>query len=186
MHNHLKSEFGMTKFLNIINDEKGVSLLPALVILLIGTLIGLAATSTTTFEINTASNERIYKRNFFRADATNQLGSQRIEDSDLDDLRERNHDWMTDFNGQYDFYLDENNWCTQAMVDSGDCIAADINGGDGAIADTRFMVVDHGGAPGTEISMGSPFMHELGVYARYDSAQPRSRVIIQTKYRKKY
>ena len=170
----------MTYLKKHVQNEHGVSLLPTLIILLIGTVIGLAATSTSMFEIQTASNDRIYKRNFFRTDATNQLASQLIQNSTLDDLRDQNHDWMTIFDQSPDWYFDENNWIT-------DPSDPNVNAGDGSVdtPNTRFMVVELGGAAGTEISLGSPFMHALGVYSRYDSNAPQSRVIIQTEYRRK-
>ncbi len=52
-----------------LQNEKGVSLIVALMILLVLTLIGITAISTTTFETNIAGNERLYNRAFYTADA---------------------------------------------------------------------------------------------------------------------
>jgi hypothetical protein len=49
--------------------QKGVSLVIALIILLILTLIGISAISTTTFETNIAGNERLYNKAFYTSDA---------------------------------------------------------------------------------------------------------------------
>jgi len=49
--------------------QKGVSLVIALMILLVLTLIGISAISTTTFETNIAGNERLYNRAFYTSDA---------------------------------------------------------------------------------------------------------------------
>jgi len=54
---------------NHIKNQKGVSLVIALMILLVLTLIGISAISTTTFETNIAGNVRLYNRAFYTADA---------------------------------------------------------------------------------------------------------------------
>ena len=52
-----------------LQNENGVSLVVALLILLVLTLIGITAISTTTFETNIAGNQRLYNRAFDTADA---------------------------------------------------------------------------------------------------------------------
>ena len=54
---------------SILQDNKGVSLVIALLILLVLTLLGISAISTTTFETNIAGNERLYNRAFYSSDA---------------------------------------------------------------------------------------------------------------------
>jgi len=49
--------------------ERGAVLIAALLMLLILTLIGISAVSTTTYETNIAGNERLYNRSFYAADA---------------------------------------------------------------------------------------------------------------------
>ena len=164
-------------------NEHGVSMIPTLIVLFIATLIGIAASTTSNFEMKVANNDRLYKQNFFRADGSNQEASQLIENSTDEELQGRTHDWLDLANQPPDWYIEESNWCAQSNVDAGDCLLADKNSEDGDIPNTRFMVVDHGGAPGAEISMGSPYMHEMGVYGRYDNDAPRGRVVIETGYR---
>ena len=53
----------------ILRDHNGVSLVIALMILLVLTLIGISAISTTTFETNIAGNNRLYNRAFYSSDA---------------------------------------------------------------------------------------------------------------------
>ncbi len=57
------------KYRHTLRNQKGVSLVVALMILLVLTLIGISALSTTTFETNIAGNERLYNRAFYTADA---------------------------------------------------------------------------------------------------------------------
>lgn len=54
---------------NNLKNQKGVSLVIALLILLVLTLLGISAISTTTFETNIAGNERLYNRAFYSSDA---------------------------------------------------------------------------------------------------------------------
>ena len=55
--------------LSVFQDDSGVSLVIALLILLVLTLIGISAISTTTFETNIAGNNRLYNRAFYSSDA---------------------------------------------------------------------------------------------------------------------
>lgn len=52
----------------LMNDQKGIALVIALIMLLILTLIGLSAIGTTTFESNIAGNQRVYNTAFYTAD----------------------------------------------------------------------------------------------------------------------
>ncbi len=52
-----------------IKNQRGVSLVIALLILLVLTILGISAISTTTFETNIAGNERLYNRAFYTSDA---------------------------------------------------------------------------------------------------------------------
>ncbi len=74
------------------------------------------------------------------------------------------------------------------MADDGVCDSGKINAADGTLDNTRYLVVDRGGVRGlVDITMrGKPFMHEMGVYGRYDNDRPRGRVIIETEYRVKF
>ncbi len=110
------------------------------------------------------------------------------------DLREATANWLTkhtDPSAPTDRakYLDESEWCTPAMDLNGACDSGvPINAEDGALDNTRYLVVDRGGVRGsTDITMrGKPFMHEMGIYGRYDNDRPRGRVIIETEYRVKF
>lgn len=50
-------------------DESGFVLITALIIMLILTIIGIAATNTSVFEIQIAGNDRVHKETFAQADA---------------------------------------------------------------------------------------------------------------------
>ena len=52
-----------------LKNQNGVALVFALLIVLVLTLIGINAISTTTFETNIAGNERLYNKAFYTSDA---------------------------------------------------------------------------------------------------------------------
>lgn len=51
-----------------LGDQKGIALVVALIILLVLTLIGFAAVSTTSYETRIAGNERVYNNAFYASD----------------------------------------------------------------------------------------------------------------------
>jgi hypothetical protein len=64
----------VTAFNKYPSREKGFVLVATLMILLILTIIGISATSTTMIELMIAGNDRIHKSSFFQADAGTELG----------------------------------------------------------------------------------------------------------------
>jgi hypothetical protein len=71
-----------------LNNHRGSALVVALLMLVVLTLIGISATTTTTFELQIAGNDKSYKQAFYAADgATEMVGElmeQNIEDRDWD------------------------------------------------------------------------------------------------------
>ena len=63
-----------------ITDEDGSVLVIAVVILALLTVIGMAATSTTSIELQIASNERTYKENFYQAEGAAMMLVRVLED----------------------------------------------------------------------------------------------------------
>lgn len=53
---------------NILKNQKGVALVVALIMLLILTILGINAVTTTTFETSIVGNQRIYNTAFYSAD----------------------------------------------------------------------------------------------------------------------
>ena len=66
---------------NILINEKGVALIIALLMLLILTLIGISAISTTTFETNISGNERVGTDAFYASEAGIQIGLNQLPDT---------------------------------------------------------------------------------------------------------
>jgi Tfp pilus assembly protein PilX len=66
---------------NILREEKGVALIIALLMLLVLTLIGISAISTTTFEASISGNERMRTDAFYAAEAGIQVAINQIPDN---------------------------------------------------------------------------------------------------------
>ena len=75
-------------FFSIVNNNRGSALVVALLMLVVLTLIGISATTTTTFELQIAGNDKLFKKAFYAADGATEMGGelieQNIEDRDWD------------------------------------------------------------------------------------------------------
>lgn len=65
--------------MNILRNEDGFVLVTGLMILLVLTLLGLAATTNTTIELQIAGNDRLHKQTFYAAEAGAIFGSELLE-----------------------------------------------------------------------------------------------------------
>lgn len=64
---------------NTINNEQGFVLVAALMMLMVLLLIGIAATNTTTIELQISGNDKVLKRNFYVAESGWNHGAQWLE-----------------------------------------------------------------------------------------------------------
>ncbi|MFC1868884.1 PilX N-terminal domain-containing pilus assembly protein, partial [Thermodesulfobacteriota bacterium] len=69
---------------SIIRKEDGNVLLISLILLVLLTMIGIAATRTASIDIQIAGNNMAYTRNFYTAEAASLEAIQRMEDIDLE------------------------------------------------------------------------------------------------------
>jgi Tfp pilus assembly protein PilX len=63
----------------ILQNEKGSALVVALLMLVVLTLLGIAATTTSTIETQISSNDKIYKSTFIAADAGTEITAELLE-----------------------------------------------------------------------------------------------------------
>ena len=74
--------------IKILNNKDGFALITAMLFLVVLTVIGIAATNTTSIEIGIAGNEKVYKQNFYLAEgAANEAANENLESS-----------WVWEFN----------------------------------------------------------------------------------------
>jgi hypothetical protein len=66
-------------FFTVINNERGSALVVALLMLVVLTLIGISASTTTNFELQIAGNDKLFKTAFYAADGATEMGGELIE-----------------------------------------------------------------------------------------------------------
>lgn len=69
----------MVKAFHIIDNEEGSTIVFALLILVVLTILGISATTTSTIEFKIVQNEKIYQRNFYIADSGWNYGAYWLE-----------------------------------------------------------------------------------------------------------
>jgi len=69
----------MRYILHIGNNEKGSTLIISVLILLLLTIIGIAATNTSTIEILISGNDKVHKMAFHQADGGTEVGIELVE-----------------------------------------------------------------------------------------------------------
>ena len=155
----------------LLKNEEGSAILLALVILMLLTVLGISATTTSTVEVQIAGNESMYKRNFYLAEAAAMEAAQRIDDADDDDLVPL----TTSFG-----------WLEDDTVDMTDPDIMEANSTTSSLnPNTRYGVVAHGVAPGSSLDMATQTqLFEFAVYGLYTSDIGQSHIGIG--YRKRF
>ncbi len=160
-----------------LSNEEGSVLILALIMLVLLTMIGISATTTSMIETRIAGNERVYKRNFYAAEAAVMQGAQNMEQTDLQNPRPTWLGLLGAVNEPGDIRL-TSFWDTsldplpQAAV----------------IPNTLFVATSRGyagGAQGTSLAMGTSKVHTYSVFGR---CQPSNSgpTIIEIGYRKAF
>jgi|GEM_PF-3433295 len=173
----------MNNILSPLNNENGAALFIAVLIMLVATVIGFAATQNASIELKIAGNQRVYQRAFYRSDAATMEGAQRLyhvsktnpelfKDPGLypkaDDpvTGQTNVQW---FFGTADTsnLEDINNWVSNG---GGYGFYSDVNPNDNNYP--AFAVAYQGVAPGAQWEMGQPSMRLLAIFSLYDPPTP--------------
>ena len=160
------------------NGEGGTILPIALVLLLLLTMIGIAATMTSEVEIRIAGNEVAYKENLYFAEGSAMAGVQMLEnETDTSMLQDLSFHWLhsslpnTNISGDTNWNPDDNNAYT-ALV-----------GGEGY---TGYLAVYQGIDSGGSLDIGgaTTTLHTYTIYGR--SARKNGEAIIEVGYKKRF
>lgn len=163
-----------------LNNEDGSVLIVALIMLVLLTLIGISATTTSEIETKIAGNDRVFKRNLYFAEAGGMQGVQDLEG--VPDPQTNPPSYLqpidTITHATYDTTILDNAW-----------FSANSNGS--IEANTRFLASSEGlagGTLGTSLDMTKSNVHAYNLYGRwYNAADPaRGRLIVQVGYRKAF
>lgn len=158
-----------------LKDQGGSVLVIALVILILLTIIGISATTTSEIEIRTAGNEAILKRNLYLAESAAMAGAQTLEnETDPTLLRSASLDWLHFTLPDVDIHSDTN-W-----------EPSNNNSSQALDASNRYLAVYKGIAPGGSLDIGGrpTSLHEYAIFGR--SAKIAGEAIVEIGYRKRF
>ena len=162
----------------LCKEDRGTILPIALVLLLLLTMIGIAATMTSEVEIRIAGNEIAYKENLYFAEGSAMVGIQVLEDeTDASLLEGLSFDWLhgslpnTNVASDTNWNPDNNN------------ASPVLDGGEGY---TGYLAVYQGIDPGGSLDIGGPTttLHQYVIYGR--SARKNGEAIIEVGYKKRF
>ncbi|MGP8323535.1 MAG: pilus assembly PilX family protein [Methanosarcinaceae archaeon] len=177
-----------------INNEEGSVIVIALIILVLLTMTGIAATNNTVIELQIVRNEAIYRQNFYRAGAAVIEAAERLEDTvNTDDLipLTTTYAWlkidtfanadMTDLNNWKDG-ADPPNWPNINTASSNNMDdAADLRN------NTKYAAISNGIAKGSSLSMTSGSnLYEYSVFGLFDSTSGQGQSLILSGYNKRF
>ena len=165
------------KEISKLNNEDGTVLILALIMLVLLTLIGISATTTSMIEIKIAGNERVYKRNLYSAEAAVMQCAQNMEQTNLQNPKPTWLGLIGTVNEPDDIRLTAF-W--ETPVDPVPQAAV--------IPDTLFVATSQGlagGTQGTSLDMTKANVHAYSVYGRCKPTNSGP-TIIEIGYRKAF
>ena len=154
------------KKMSILKNEDGSVLIVALMMLVLLTIIGVSASKMSEIDIMIAGNERVYKQNFYRAEAS---AMDSVQVLDNEDLENPSLSWLFTSYSSYN----ENIWDTEQA-----------NLGNSLDSNTEFFSLSLGVVEGGSLDMSKSKVYEYEVYGR--STQNRGQAIVSIGYRKAY
>lgn len=167
---------------NLADNENGFVLVASLLILMILLVIGIAATNTTTIELQIAGNEISARDNFYKAEAAAYEIAQQLENDNADDLKTR------DLNGggiTNDGLADKTNIANYENINKSTLLTTDPKVGTATLAG-NYLAVDLGVSGGSSMDMSSAsLIHSYDVYGRVAPAGS-SEKIIEIGYKKRF
>ncbi|WP_321390676.1 pilus assembly PilX N-terminal domain-containing protein [uncultured Desulfuromusa sp.] len=164
-----------------VNNEQGFVLISALMMLVILLVIGIAATNTTTIELQISGNDKAAKQNFYAAESSAYEGYgvlKNVKDEILSGAAppfvqvtasSRDVDIET-------FRDDQRNELISGIRDGTTWIAegeVNENSADGALDNTSYRSIDMGASQGSSLSLNNSsggVVHTYVVVGRYDEA----------------
>jgi type IV pilus assembly protein PilX len=154
----------------LLKNENGSIMVIGLVMLMLLTLLGISATTTSTIEIRIAGNEIEYKRNLYLAEATALEFAQEMQDDpDLENNPEiKALDSVTPDNIRDDTHWDGAGNSYQSDVDP----------------KARYIPVFEGLAPGASLDMAKSTVNAYTIYGR--SKENNAVAIVEIGYRRPF
>jgi hypothetical protein len=152
-----------------LKEQDGSVLIVALIMLVLITLMGISATTTTDIEIQIAGNDIVHKQNLYLAESASMVAVQRMENTnDIDTLS-----WV---NQAVDQYM-EDKVRTESFWNDTNTASLDSN--------SRYVVFSEGTIDtGESLDMTRARIHSFGVFGR--STRNNGESIVRMGYRKAF
>lgn len=153
--------------------EEGAALLVSLVMLVLLSVLGIAATTASMIELRIAGNEKAYTRNFYLAEAGVMEGAQRMQN--ISDPITNPPAWLeTELGSVADVDV-----CDDTFWDCDGTVTASCG-----LSDSRFFCVSQGIAAGSSLDTSRSRIHAFAIYGR--CKKNSGNVIIKAGYRKAF
>ncbi len=175
----------MKKLTNTLNNQQGFVLVASLMMLMILLVIGIAATNTTTIELQISGNDKLAKQTFYQAEGV-VAEAVRVIINDVESNSAANLEGSTPFGWLYldpagDGILTTGAGGTELTDVYSDAFWG-MNGGDSSLPVVGSQVLEmlgafRGIAPGGSLDLGSSRLHDYDIYGR--SRQNNSLAIIK-------
>ena len=159
-------------------NEEGFVLVTALLIMVLLTILGIAATNTAIMEMQISANERDYKRNFYRAEGAVMEAAQILEnETDKEELLPgiTTNPWLKS--------VDDSAYPTPYDL----MTVAGLASLDDSSSEVHYATFSRGvvkGAKGASLSMSGTTVREYSVYGR--SEERAGDVMIEIGYKKRF
>jgi len=150
----------MIKTLLLKNEDGYLTIVAALVILALLTVIGISASRVSSTEATMARNEVVYKRNFYLAEGAALEAADRL--AKTGNLRDNSEPWMEMVTGNLD--TDSLRYYWDNSTAAGDTVIPEPSKVD--LGHTHFLVGHDGVAHGSSLDMSKPTIHAIAVYGR--------------------
>jgi hypothetical protein len=182
------------KFGRSIGNEEGSVLVISVVILALLTVIGIAATTTTSIELQIAGNDRVYKENLYQAEGAAMMLARVLEDLTPEDNEKLDVEkkFKTP-SGEYEDVVDPNvndvevsDIANPSYWEGQNDRSCEMPGI--ATANAPKVIARHEGIPpGASLGMtGGTNLYQYAIFGRQAQAANNSGVVIAIGYRKRY
>lgn len=140
---------------SVLNNEDGSVIVLALIFLVLLTILGISATSTSTIEVQIAGNHARYKQNLYQAEAVAMQTAQTLWDSSPSSLQLDTTTWV--------------DWLFPISVNLNDPAVMLANGKVSSInPNVRYGAIINGIAAGSSLDMSAPSqMYSFDIFGMY-------------------
>jgi Tfp pilus assembly protein PilX len=156
---------------SLSTNEDGSVMVVSLMMLVLLTIIGVSAITTSNVELQISGNERVHRENLYNAEGSGMHAAQVMQDTDLVN---NSFAWLKEVDDPFDESTDipdDNYW-------------DNTNSQSSASANTRFSAVSEGVVSGDSLDMSVSTVHSYIIYGR--SNQKNGLVVVKLGYRKPF